>query len=156
MFVLVDPVESISSAMENSFKPIRSQLVAVGIILDSDNRILIAKRPPHKIKGGFWEFPGGKIEVHESPEEALIRELQEEVGIKPLILHKLMQYSFDYSDYKTLLEVFIVSKFEGVPIPIEQQEIQWVKENELMNFNFLEANIKMIEVLKGWLKKAGS
>jgi 8-oxo-dGTP diphosphatase len=121
---------------------------AVGIIIDNQQRILISKRPAHKLKGGFWEFPGGKIEENESPEEALIREVKEEVGIQVLKLEKLLQYHHHYTEHSALLEVFVITRFVGAAESLEGQEIQWITIDEWTNFRFLEANIKIIETLK--------
>ena len=126
---------------------------AVGIIVDNQQRILISKRPIHKLKGGFWEFPGGKIEKGETPEQALVRELQEEVGILVLEYNKLMQHYHDYTEHSALLEVFMVNSFEGEAQSLEGQEIQWITENELPNYNFLEANI---EIISNYLKNNSS
>jgi len=122
------------------------QPVAVGIVIDPDQRILISKRPAHKIKGGFWEFPGGKIEDGETPGEALTRELQEEIGIRVLECEKLMQYHHAYEAYHALLEVYIVKRYEGVPQSLENQEIQWISDSQFSDFMFLEANNKIIEL----------
>ncbi len=119
--------------------------VAVGIIVNSEDKILISKRLSFKLEGGFWEFPGGKIENNETAVEALIRELQEEVGIHVLKFNPLMQYHYDYPKHSALLEVFVVTHFEGEAKGLEGQEICWISENEFLNFNFLEANKKIIE-----------
>jgi 8-oxo-dGTP diphosphatase len=124
----------------------KTQHVAVGIVVDTDQRILISKRPAHKIKGGFWEFPGGKIEDGETPEEALARELQEEVGIHLLECEKLMQYHYAYEEYDALLEIYIVKGYEGVPQSLENQEIQWISDTQFPDYMFLEANKKIIEL----------
>lgn len=121
---------------------------AIGVIIDNQQRILISKRPTHKLKGGFWEFPGGKIEKNESAEEALIRELKEEIGIQVLKLEKLIQHHHDYTEHSALLEVFVVTRFVGAAESLEGQEIQWISIDEFPNFRFLEANMEIIEALK--------
>jgi 8-oxo-dGTP diphosphatase len=123
--------------------------VAVGILLDEENRILISKRPQHKLKGGYWEFPGGKIELGESPEAALIRELTEEIGIFAISLEKFKQYQYTYAteNYQVLLEVFIVKEYSGVPTPLEDQELQWLSIMDHHNLLFLEPNKIIIREL---------
>jgi 8-oxo-dGTP diphosphatase len=121
---------------------------AVGIVIDNQQRILISKRPAHKLKGGFWEFPGGKLEENETPEQALVRELQEEVGIQVLKHEPLMQHHHDYAEHSAFLDVFVITRFIGVARPLEGQNIQWISIEEFANFRFLEANIEIIEVLK--------
>ncbi len=116
-------------------------------MVDKQQQILITQRPRSKSRSGYWEFPGGKIENGETPEQALIRELQEEIGVRPLEFHPMMQYHYDYPEHSALLEVFIINRFEGEPQSLEDQEILWIGLNEFPNFNFLEANQKMIEVL---------
>ncbi len=133
---------------QQQLKPNKTMIhhhVAVGIIVDKTQRVLISKRPDHKLKGGFWEFPGGKIEINESPEQGLARELQEEVGIEVVTSELLMQYHYDYEDHSAQLEVFVVSEFSGVAKSLEGQEIQWITKEQFPNYRFLEANAKMIQ-----------
>lgn len=122
--------------------------VAIAIVFDEHQRILISKRPDHKLKGGYWEFPGGKIETDEEAEQALIRELQEEVGIKVLSADPFMRYEYQYDkEYNVLLEVFLVKGFEGIPTSLEGQEIHWMPLPEWPNYNFLAPNKFIIEAL---------
>ncbi len=133
--------------MDMNMHPLPNRVhVSVGMIIDSENRILISKRPSNKVGGGFWEFPGGKIEQYESPEAALIRELKEEVNLDVLTYHKLTQYPYRYAEYDVLLEVFIVESYIGQAIGLEGQQIQWVDINTLSNYSFLEANKKLVEI----------
>ena len=122
--------------------------VAVGLVIGSDQEILIAKRPLYKLKGGFWEFPGGKIELGETPEEGLKRELQEEIGIEAIGYTKLMQLHHDYSEYSADLEVFVVTQFNGIPQPLEEQEIKWITVEQFPEYRFLEANYKIINTFR--------
>ena len=119
---------------------------AVGIIVNPNQEILISKRPAHKLMGGFWEFPGGKVEPGETPEDALLRELREEVGIEVVELSPLMQSQHDYDEHSALLDVFVVEKFTGTAQSLEAQEIQWIKRTDFSNYKFLEANLEMIQV----------
>ncbi len=120
---------------------------AVGIVIDKSNRILISKRPAHKIKGGFWEFPGGKVESDETPKEALVRELKEEVGLTVLQAEPFMQLYHEYSEHSVRLDVFVITDFLGEPQSIEGQEIQWITREQFPQFQFLEANERMIQKL---------
>lgn len=121
---------------------------AIAIIRGIDGQILISKRPLHKLKGGYWEFPGGKLELGEEPKEALIRELQEELGIKASTVSPFMQYEYDYdAHYRVLLEVFLVTDFEGTPRSMEGQELEWITLTEWQNYPFLAPNKVIIEKL---------
>lgn len=125
---------------------------AVGVIVNPQHQILIAKRPSHKLGGGFWEFPGGKIEPNESSEQALIRELQEEIGIIPTQFEELIQFSFSYTNYTVMLHTFCVYQFEGYEHGKEGQPIIWVSVDELNQYSLLEANQIIIDAL---IKKLG-
>lgn len=125
---------------------------SVGIVIDNEHRILISKRPAHKLKGGYWEFPGGKIEEKEHPKDAIIRELKEEVGIEALELTPLMQHHHDYEKHSALLEVFVITRFIGEAESLEGQEIYWAKIDEFPNYRFLEANKIIIDCLQKWLQ----
>lgn len=121
---------------------------AVGIIFDAEGKVLIAKRPSHKTGGDLWEFPGGKIETNESAEEALVRELQEEIGITPTRFEAFMKINFPYSEYSVVLEVFLVHSFEGHAHGLEGQPIAWTKIAELENYPILQGNTEIILELK--------
>ncbi len=120
--------------------------VAAGIILDED-KVLIAKRPNCKHQGGLWEFPGGKIESSETLEEALSRELNEELDIQVIQCEFYKKIDFDYSDKKVSLSFCLVSKFSGNPKGMEGQIIKWVLKDELINYKFPEANQRIIDNL---------
>ncbi|MCF1439189.1 MAG: 8-oxo-dGTP diphosphatase MutT, partial [Shewanella sp.] len=97
--------------------------VAVGIIFNHDNQILLAKRPEHLHQGGKWEFPGGKVEAGESVTQALARELKEEVALDVTATEPFMELSFDYSDKQVLLDIHTVSAFTGNARGLEGQQI---------------------------------
>ncbi|GAB1259434.1 Nudix family hydrolase [Aurantivibrio plasticivorans] len=105
--------------------------VAVGVVRNAEGNILLAKRPDQAHQGGLWEFPGGKVEAGEAVSEALIRELQEEIGITPTEYSPLIQIRHHYPDKSVLLDVWDVTSFEGIPHGKEGQPIEWVETNTL-------------------------
>lgn len=122
---------------------------AVGIIRRvEDNRFLIAERPLGKLLGGMWEFPGGKIEPGESIQDALARELQEEIGITVLQSSSLLQIYHESSDYSVMLHVYLIEHFEGEAQGLEGQKVQWVLSEELHHYEFPPASPKILEVVK--------
>lgn len=122
--------------------------VAVGVIRNSDGSILIALRPETAHQGGLWEFPGGKVESGETVDSALIRELQEELAITPLAMEPLIQIRHDYSDKSVLLEVLLVTQFSGEAKGNEGQPIRWVPINDLLNYQFPEANKPIVTAVR--------
>ncbi|WP_444907511.1 8-oxo-dGTP diphosphatase MutT [Microbulbifer sp. SSSA008] len=123
--------------------------VAVGVVTRGDGKILIARRPDHLHMGGRWEFPGGKVEAGESVQEALYRELLEEVAIEVQELQPLVEIRHDYPEKTVLLDTWQVTRFTGEALGREQQEIKWVSAGELDNFHFPDANQAIIEAVKG-------
>lgn len=119
--------------------------VAVAVIENDKGEILIAKRPDHLHQGGLWEFPGGKVEENETIEEALQREIHEEVGLNVKLTEPLIKILHDYPDKSVLLEVRKVLDFSGAATGKEKQEIKWVKISELDNFEFPVANHSIIK-----------
>ena len=120
--------------------------VAVGI-LRKENKILITKRPEGKPYSGYWEFPGGKIESHESGVDALKRELREELGIHVLHAEFWFQHSHTYPDKKVLLEMWQVFTYKGKPQSKEKQELRWVTLQELFAFQILEGNLAILKYI---------
>ena len=130
--------------------------VAVGAILQRSctepksalgDQVLLAKRANHQHQGGLWEFPGGKVEAGEHVTHALIRELQEELAITPTTFQPLIQIRHDYGDKCVLLDVWIVTEFEGVPTGQESQPLEWVPLNQLHNYAFPAANRPIVQAL---------
>jgi 8-oxo-dGTP diphosphatase len=109
-------------------------LVVAAALIDPDGRVLIARRPPHKVMAGLWEFPGGKIEPGETPETALIRELREELGItvKPDCLAPYTFASHAYEHFHLLMPLYLCRRWEGMPLAQEHSAIKWVKPRELI------------------------
>lgn len=121
--------------------------VAVGVIIDDQSRVLVALRPQDKEYSDYWEFPGGKLEAGETSLQALARELEEEVGITPLVATPLIQLTHDYPGKTVLLEVWHVSHFQGEPRGCEGQQLQWVARGELMSLRLLPANGVIVEAI---------
>ena len=122
--------------------------VAVGVILDKANRVLIALRDSSQHQGGLWEFPGGKLEVGENVQQALARELLEEVNLEVLACQPMLKVSHDYGDKQVLLDVWTVDEFRGSAKGVEGQEVRWVELVELDRFEFPVANLEISAALK--------
>ena len=123
-------------------------VVAVALV-DADGRVLIAERPKGKKLAGLWEFPGGKLEPDERPEEALIRELREELGIevKAPCLAPLTFASHSYEDFHLLMPLFICRRWEGFVQPLEGQRLKWVKPKALRDYPMPPADAPLIPAL---------
>lgn len=119
-------------------------------LVDRDDRILLAQRPAGKAMAGLWEFPGGKIEAGETPEESLVRELNEELGIEtqPACLAPLTFASHTYDDFHLLMPLYICRQFEGIPMPKEGQTLKWVRSKDLRNFPMPAADEPLIPPLQ--------
>ena len=127
--------------------------VAVGVI-KRGNKIYISKRADSLHQGGKWEFPGGKREVNETIEQALARELSEEIGIKVIKQSHFMLIEHDYGDKKVRLDVRLVEEFEGKEHHQEGQQSQWVEINDLRQFTFPDANKVIIDKLVSLLTES--
>lgn len=120
--------------------------VAVGVIV-RQQQVFISKRKDDLHQGGKWEFPGGKIELNETPEDALIRELYEETGIQVNNIKPLMVLTHDYGDKQVCLHVMVVDQFELEPFGKEGQVSQWVAISSLNDYQFPEANQAIVTAL---------
>lgn len=118
--------------------------VAAGVIVNPEGKILVAKRPEHTHQGGLWEFPGGKLETAEPVEEALKRELYEEVGIEVQQARPLIRIHHDYPDKSVLLDVWKVTSFTGTAHGKEGQPVKWLEVSELNLLDFPDANRPII------------
>ena len=125
-------------------------LVVAVALVDSDGRVLIAQRPEGKQLAGLWEFPGGKLEPGERPEEALIRELREELGIevKAPCLAPLTFASHAYDDFHLLMPLYICRRWEGFVSSREGQALKWVKPAKLRDFPMPPADEPLIPHLQ--------
>ncbi len=121
--------------------------VAVGVIVNSQSEICIALRQEGKHLAGYWEFPGGKVEAHESVQEALVRELHEELAIDVLSSSPLTVIHFDYPGKTVCLDVHWVKEFGGEAQGNEKQKIKWVLPEDLSNYQFPEANVEIINAI---------
>lgn len=122
--------------------------VAVGVISDGADRILISKRADHLHQGGLWEFPGGKVESNETVVDALRRELFEELAIEITAQEALMTIEHDYSDKSVLLDVWWISAFTGEPQGCEGQPLQWAMIAALHEYAFPAANQPIIAAVQ--------
>ncbi len=107
------------------------QIVAVAVIRDEDGCILISQRHPDSHQGGLWEFPGGKVEVGETVEEALVREIYEELRITITDSRPLIRIPYDYPDKHVLLDVWLVTTYKGEPAGAEGQAVKWVSLDDM-------------------------
>lgn len=128
-------------------------LVSAVALIDVDGRVLLAQRPQGKSMAGLWEFPGGKVEAGETPEQALIRELQEELGIDTWAscLAPLTFASHSYDDFHLLMPLFACRKWQGTPIAREGQTLNWVRPKSLRDYDMPPADIPLIPILRDWL-----
>ncbi|MEX2520200.1 MAG: 8-oxo-dGTP diphosphatase MutT [Paracoccaceae bacterium] len=128
-------------------------LVAAVALIDRDGRVLIAERPEGKPMAGLWEFPGGKIEPGETPEEALIRELQEELGVDTWAscLAPLTFASHAYPDFHLLMPLFACRKWQGTPMAKEGQRLKWARVDALRDYPMPPADLPLVAILRDWL-----
>lgn len=125
-------------------------LVAAAVLADADNRVLLAQRPEGKSMAGLWEFPGGKVDPGEPPELALIRELDEELGIavRPACLLPLTFASHAYESFHLLMPVFLIRTWDGFPRGREGQGLAWVRPNKLKDYPMPPADLPLIAAIQ--------
>mgnify|MGYP006420904721 FL=1 len=128
-------------------------LVVAAALVDVDNRILLAQRPAGKSMAGLWEFPGGKVHAGEPPEAALIRELQEELGIdtRESCLAPFTFASHSYDDFHLLMPVYIIRTWLGTPSSKEGQALKWVAPLKLKDYPMPPADVPLIAMLRDYL-----
>ena len=124
-------------------------LVAACALIDTDGRVLIAQRPEGKSMAGLWEFPGGKVDPGERPEDALIRELKEELGIvvNEACLAPLTFASHSYEDFHLLMPLYVCRRWEGMVTARESQKLAWVRPNRLREYPMPPADVPLISHL---------
>jgi 8-oxo-dGTP diphosphatase len=129
--------------------PLKLLLVVAIALIDADDRVLIAQRPKGKQLAGLWEFPGGKVDAGERPEQALIRELAEELGIavKEACLAPLTFASHGYADFHLLMPLYVCRRWEGFVSAREGQALKWVRARELRDYPMPPADGPLIPPL---------
>jgi 8-oxo-dGTP diphosphatase len=127
----------------------RIMLVAACALVDPDRRVLIAQRPEGKMFPGLWEFPGGKLEEGETPEAALMRELQEELGIstQSACLAPVAFVSHAYESFHLLMPLYVCRKWQGTPQPLEHVALKWVRPQALRDYPMPPADGPLIAAL---------
>jgi 8-oxo-dGTP diphosphatase len=133
------------------FKPI--VVVAAAALVDVDNRVLIAERPPGKSMAGLWEFPGGKVAPGETPEQALLRELQEELSIEvcETCLAPFTFASHSYESFHLLMPLYLCRNWEGEIVPREGQRVKWVRAMRLADYPMPPADVPLVAMLRDLL-----
>lgn len=128
-------------------------LVAAAALIDRDNRVLIAQRPAGKPMAGLWEFPGGKVHDGETPEQALVRELDEELGIEvcDTCLAPLTFASHRYPDFHLLMPLFLCRNWEGDIVAREGQALKWVRASRMSEYPMPPADLPLIPMLRDLL-----
>jgi 8-oxo-dGTP diphosphatase len=128
-------------------------LVAAVALIDSDGRVLLAKRPEGKTMAGLWEFPGGKVEASERPETALIRELKEElnINVEQSCLAPLTFASHAYEDFHLLMPLYVCRRWKGIVQAMEGQELKWVRAKNLRDYPMPPADLPLIPHLQDLL-----
>ena len=119
-------------------------------LINNENEILLSKRPEKKHLSGFWEFPGGKVEEGETPEKALVREVKEElnIDINNKCIAPLSFSEFDYNNFQLLLLLYICRRWDGVPMSMENNKLEWVKPNMLRDYKMPPADDALIYCLQ--------
>jgi 8-oxo-dGTP diphosphatase len=128
----------------------RLVLVAACALIDTDGRVLIAQRPADKPMAGLWEFPGGKIEENERPEDALIRELKEELAIdvQEVCLAPFTFASHRYEDFALLMPLYVCRRWSGTPLAREHRALKWVRPIDLTRYPMPPADLPLIPMLR--------
>ncbi len=129
--------------------------VAACALIDVDGRVLMCQRPKGKSHAGLWEFPGGKIEQGERPEETIVRELREELGVEPCeeCLQPFSFTSYAYDDFDLFMPLFLCRQWDGFARPLEGQTLKWVYPDELSDLNLVPADIELALELRDRLPR---
>lgn len=131
--------------------------VVGAVIADNENHILIAQRSYSEVsyKSYKWEFPGGKVEENESPEEALVREIQEELNCDIKVKENIGEIEYDYPDFKLRMNLYLCQLKEGsTPVALEHNQIKWISTSEINTFNWLEADYKILPLIQTKLEQS--
>ncbi|HME83921.1 MAG TPA: (deoxy)nucleoside triphosphate pyrophosphohydrolase [Roseiarcus sp.] len=129
-------------------------LVVAAALVDADGRVLLSQRPKGKALEGLWEFPGGKIDAHERPEDALVRELREELGIvvKTPCLAPLTFASYAYDEFHLLMPLYVCRKWDGMVQPLDGQALKWVRPKDMRAYPMPPADEPLIPHLVDLLR----
>ena len=138
--------------MSSSKLRVPTVVVAAVALFDIDGRVLVARRPEGKSMAGLWEFPGGKLEQGETPEEALIRELREELAIETVesCFAPFTFASHAYNDFHLLMPLYVCRKWDGKIMPLERQQIKWVEPMRLSDYPMPPADQPLIAMLRDY------
>ena len=130
-----------------------TKIISAAALVDVDGRVLLAQRPDDKDMAGLWEFPGGKIEQGETPEQALIRELKEELAIdtRSSCLAPLSFASHEYENFHLLILLYVCRRWWGSPVAVEGGTLSWVRAPRLRDYQMPEANAPLIASLQDLL-----
>ena len=142
-----------TTGADNAGGALPAVIVSAVALIDTDGRVLLARRPDGKKMAGLWEFPGGKVEAGETPEAALIRELGEELDIDTAesCLAPLSFASHAYDDFHLLMLVYVCRKWKGTPRQMEGNELAWVRPARLRDYEMPPADLPLIPVLQDLL-----
>jgi len=129
--------------------------VAACALIDQDGRILMSQRPGGKDFAGQWEFPGGKMELNETPEQTVIRELREELGVEPCerCLQPFSFASFEYEKFSLFMPLFLCRQWDGFARPKEGQNIRWVFPDRILDLNLVPADVSLAAEIRDRLHK---
>lgn len=133
--------------------PLKLVLVAACALIDADGRVLLAERPQGKTMAGMWEFPGGKVEAGERPEETLIRELKEELGIdvREACLAPFAFASHSYDDFHLLMPLYLCRRWDGIVAAHEGQKLNWVRPRDMGKYQMPPADVPLVSQLRDLL-----
>ena len=142
-----------TTAADPGAAPLPTVLVSAVVLVDADGRVLLAQRPDGKSMAGMWEFPGGKVEPGETPEAALIRELNEELDIDTVesCLAPLSFASHAYDDFHLLMLVYVCRKWKRTPRPVEGGALTWARAARLRDYEMPPADLPLIAVIQDLL-----
>lgn len=134
-------------------KDLKIVLVSAAALVDKDGRVLIAQRPEGKAMAGLWEFPGGKVQDGETPEYALMRELEEELGIetRPCCFTPIAFASHTYDDFHLLMPLYVCRVWKGIVKAQEHKALKWVRPNEMMQYPMPAADVPLVSALRDLL-----
>ena len=121
--------------------------VTAGIIWRQDGRLLITRRPEGRHLSGYWEFPGGKQEAHESLEDCIAREIKEEIGLDVMVASHLLSVPYEYDVKRITLHVFHCLSTGGQPRSLEGQDMRWIQLDEITRYAFPPADRQVIQFL---------